>query len=111
MRAVQASGLSSLGSGVQAACIDGDLQGQGLLFGSRRSDIGGLEPAIFFDLVVSDRASPFFGAHHDHRLVLAFDFSGLTPDKELADIKFSHYYLPMDDKLLLFGALLHRLIF
>jgi hypothetical protein len=44
-------------------------------------------------------------------LVLAFDFSGLTPDEELADIKFSHYYLPMDDELLLFGALLHRLLF
>jgi hypothetical protein len=104
-------GPSSLGSGVECASIDGGFQSQSLLFGSRRGDIGSLEPAVFFDLMVSNRAFPFFGAHHDHSLVLAFDFSGLTPDEELADIKFSHYYLPMDDELLLFGALWHRLLF
>jgi hypothetical protein len=59
--------------------------------------------------VIADGVFPFLGAHYDHSLVLAFDFSGFSPDEEFADIKFSHYYLPMDDDLLRYGALMHRL--
>lgn len=97
-------------SGAQGTRVNRDFQGFGRFFGGSRGDISSFEPAVFFDLVVADSVFPFFGTHHDYSLVLAFDFPGFAPDEEFADIKFSHYYLPMDDELLLYGALVHRLL-
>lgn len=66
------------------------LQLLSLLSSSLGSQFGCLEPAVFFYLVVTDRNPGLFGAHHNHCLILTFDFPAITPDKKLTDIKFSH---------------------
>ena len=95
----------------QSTCIDRFFQGFGSFFCGSRSDIRCFEPPVFFDLVVADCVFCFFGAHHDYSLELAVDFLGFAPDEELANIKFNHYYLPMDDELLLYGTQAYRLSF
>lgn len=64
----------------------------------------GLEPAVLLYLVITDRNTGLFGAHDDDSLKLTLDLSAFTPDKKLANIKFSHYYLPLDENWLLTGA-------
>lgn len=77
-------------SGFQGAFIDGKLQGFGGILGCDRGDVGGLEPAIFLDLVIGHGGQWWFGAHDNDCLEFAFDFSGFAPDKKFTDIKFRH---------------------
>jgi len=77
-------------SGFQCPGIDRRLQFPGRFLGRNRSDIRGFEPAILFDLVIGHGLERWFGTHDNHGLEFTLDFSGFTPDKKLADIKFRH---------------------
>ena len=77
-------------SSVEGTCIDCIFQCLGGFKTRRFGAISGLEPAILFDLVVSDRGQRWLGPHHDHGLKLAFDFSDVSVDEKLANIKFRH---------------------
>lgn len=76
--------------GVQCSCINGGFELQSRLLSGHCRQICRLEPAVFFHLVVRDSVRSVLGPHNDYRLKFTFYFSGLTPDKKLADIKFCH---------------------
>ena len=63
--------------------------------GGNFSLLGGLEPAVFLDLMVSHGFQRWLGAHHDHGLKLTIDFFGLAADKKFANIKFRHVSLSL----------------
>jgi hypothetical protein len=88
---------------IQSAGIYRFLQLLSLFPASLGGKFGGLEPAVLLYLVITDRNPSLFGAHDDNRLILALYLPAFTPDKKLANIKFSHYYLPLDENWLLTG--------
>ncbi len=77
-------------SGFQCARIDRGLEFPGRFLGRDGGDIRCFEPAILFDLVIRHSLERWFGPHDNHGLEFTLDFSGFTPDKKLADIKFRH---------------------
>ena len=86
---------------IQPPSIHRILQFLSLFPASFSRKFGCLEPAILLHLVISDRNPGLFGAHADDRLILTLYFLAFTPDKKLANIKFSHCYLPLDKNWLL----------
>ena len=80
----------SRSSSSQCSCIDGGLQFLGGFLGRDGGNVRRLEPAVFLDLVIRHGFQRRFGTHDNDCLVLAIDFSGFTPDKKFADIKFRH---------------------
>ena len=74
---------------VQCTGIHGAFEFSGGLLSGDRRQFRSLEPTVFLDLMVRNAARGLLGTHDDDRLELAIYFPVFTPDKKLADIKFS----------------------